>query len=234
MDDEVKKEHGGETTWRQSSLTLYEKKVEAGKQSTCTLCQKKVKGGMNLMNKHMKTHTGERKHKCPECGKAFLLLTNMNRHIRTHSGEKLHICKECDKPFSRTDELTKHLKNHSVKEPIKCQICFYVCIDQYSFKEHTLVHKKDGSRKCAECDKSFTNASSLNAHIFGFHGSKKAVICELCPYSFTTLTNLKEHMEKHNPNDRPIKLVKCKHCPFTYYCKTQPDLPIDILIHAEG
>ena len=174
--DKVKKEQGEEKLGRQSTLTLYQKKVEkAGRQSNCTLCQNKVKGGRNVMNQHMKIHIGERKHECPVCGKAFLLLTNMNRHIKTHSGEKLHICTECNKSFSRTDQLTKHMTDHSVKEHTKCKISFYVCNDQYSFKEHTLVHKRDGLRKCSEFDKSFTN-TYLKKNML-IHGGSEPVNC---------------------------------------------------------
>ena len=57
---------------------------------------------------------------------------------------------------------------------------FYVSNDQYYFKEHTIVHKRDGLRKCSECDKSFTN-TYLKKHML-IHGGIEPVNCELCPY----------------------------------------------------
>ena len=58
--DKVKKEQGEEKLGRQSTLTLYQKKVEkAGRQSNCTLCQNKVKGGRNVMNQHIDSYRRE-------------------------------------------------------------------------------------------------------------------------------------------------------------------------------
>ena len=185
----------------------------------------------------MKIHTGERKHKCPNCGMAFLSLANMNRHILKHLDEKPHNCTECNESFPRTHLLKRHLKVHYEEKNIQCKKCPHISDDQTSHNAHTLEHKREKSLTCPECGKSFTgiwSSSHLSKHMTR-HGVNNPVQCKLCPFNCTTLGSLKQHMRKHlRPDSSISRLVKCTHCSFTYNYKSDPDLPIDILIHIEG
>ena len=58
---------------------------------------------------HLKTHSGEKSHKCNQCG-------NFWRHLKNHSGEKPHKCNQCDFASVRAGNLRTHLKTHSAEK----------------------------------------------------------------------------------------------------------------------
>uniref|UniRef100_W8CEF1 Early growth response protein 1 n=2 Tax=Ceratitis capitata TaxID=7213 RepID=W8CEF1_CERCA len=51
--------------------------------------------------------------RCSICHKSFRRQDELNRHLRTHSGEKPFVCTVCERRFKRSDHLKNHLKTHT-------------------------------------------------------------------------------------------------------------------------
>ncbi|KAH9949016.1 hypothetical protein B0H21DRAFT_689061 [Amylocystis lapponica] len=66
---------------------------------------------------------------CPICPAKFTRTTHLNRHLRTHSGQRLHECDICHSQFTRSDLLTRHKRTCGDPESVprsrrkSCQGC---------------------------------------------------------------------------------------------------------------
>ncbi|KAM9296548.1 zinc finger protein 64 [Gastrophryne carolinensis] len=197
------------------------------KKQSCTFpgCQFKTAYGLKDMERHMRTHTGDKPHKCEMCGKCFSRKDKLKTHIRSHTGEKPYKCKECDYCAADSSSLCKHMRIHTDERPFKCQICPYASRNSSQLTVHLRSHTGDAPFQCTLCSSKFKINSDLRRHM-RVHTGEKPYRCEFCDFYCAMKGNLKSHIRiKHNVQST----LKCPQCDFT--CGSKADLRLHLRAH---
>ena len=93
-----------------------------------------------FLQHHLRTHTGEKPHKCSEFEKSFARASILHEHVRTHSGEKPYQCTECIKSFTIASNLQHHLRTHTGEKPYKCTECMKSFTIANYLQHHLMIH----------------------------------------------------------------------------------------------
>ncbi|XP_031748912.1 oocyte zinc finger protein XlCOF7.1-like [Xenopus tropicalis] len=173
---------------------------------SCNESHKRLSYQSNL-NRHQRTHTGEKSFSCSECGKCFSDQSHLKTHYRTHTGEKPFSCSVCGKCFYCQSNLIRHKRTHTGEKPFSCVECGKCFIKQSDLDYHKRTHTREKPLSCSECGKSFSCRSSLNRHQ-RTHTGEKPFSCSECGKSFSQQYDLKIHSRTH----ALAKLFSCSEC----------------------
>lgn len=92
-------------------------------------------------------------HICSVCGKDFQYASKLQRHLRTHSGERPFPCSYCGKHFTEKGLMMVHERLHTGERPFACSFCDkrsgLICFCQYLQAFYTGAGtKKSFSKYC--------------------------------------------------------------------------------------
>ena len=97
----------------------------------------------------------------------------------------------------------------------RCDQCDKLFSNISSLKIHLLVHSGEKPLVCDQCDRSFSRATHLKRHKYS-HTEEKKFGCDQCEKRFSERATLKSHILTHKEFAR---YLKCDHCEKTFYDK---------------
>ncbi|GAW82826.1 zinc finger transcription factor [Plasmodium gonderi] len=113
---------------------------------------------------------------------------------------EIRTCNVCNMVFANKKLMKRHLMSvHSESRPYKCQICTKTYKRSDHLKKHILTHKDNKERvkyTCSICQISYDTPKELRTHKI----RHSTCPYENCSYSYSTISKMKYHLNKHRCN----------------------------------
>ena len=207
----------------------------------CSFCDFRTKENINL-KRHMMNHTGVKPFQCDLCAKGFCTITNLRIHKQGfHGTEKKHSCQFCDFKGKTIYNVRAHVRRmHMTTATVyRCDKCGKRTMDETRHQNHMLAHQSNSWFHC-HCGLKYVDKFEYEQHFKKTHGpgkketkkSKKpeASVCRLCGRSYSIITGLKKHRDRHHPGEL---FHHCEICSFSTDLKNEFVRHLATLTHME-
>ncbi|XP_022079073.1 zinc finger protein 211-like isoform X2 [Acanthaster planci] len=105
------------------------------------------------------------RYQCTECDFHSTSSHQLEKHIRTHTGERPYSCTICGFAFSQKGNLTRHFRTHSDERPFQCPVCHYSARRKDALIAHLDTHRQERLNVCPYCNTAYKQKASLKYHL---------------------------------------------------------------------
>ena len=107
----------------------------------CTICGYKTNHSIQILRRHMLTHSNERPYKCDQCDQHFKTSEILKNHYEVvHVGTRNYKCSYCQKEFKKPYALKRHLDIHVGNYQAYCKICDKGFVQSINYQLHMKKH----------------------------------------------------------------------------------------------
>jgi len=193
------------------------------------------------LERHSRSHCGDKPYKCYVCGRPFAMSHHLNNHMTTHTGVRAYECLVCRKRFAQTFSLKRHMKMHlRAAESVAAGdgssdagpgLSTDDKAPGFSFSGLAMLQ----SLSCSVCGKIFSSRQTLMRHRCQLSSSatsggrtlptsggmvqlvsRTRHRCHACGGDFVTAGHLNRHITDIHPNEKPKKPYACSDCDKTF------------------
>ncbi|XP_076444134.1 uncharacterized protein LOC143282395 [Babylonia areolata] len=164
--------------------------------------------------KHMKMHSADQRHQCPNCTKSFWTASQLAVHMRNkHRSSKTHECVICGRECARASGLKQHMKMHAGDDDFFCHLCGSTFQNGQELASHSGTHNKERPFTCDQCGKSFVKRFHYHCHMV-VHAAGQQFSCGVCSRQFDHSMQLTTHMATHVFDGQ--QKFACQACSLTF------------------